>query len=578
MKNLKRKIKKKVSKDYEPINWFIDYKSGFYFEPLIYNSVKKNLAVIGNKCGIDIKCPWELGRLQHLVQLAVFAVYDKNIRNKIIQEFRDEIYDFIISNPIGKTVQWSCAMDVSIRLTNILVSYDLLKQIDTTDILNSYFDIVFEKFVFESAEYVLQHLEYAGKNHPSGNHYLADLVGIVFAGAYLPGSKKVDAWLVFAVQEMINQFQLQFYEEGSNFEGSTSYHRLSSEFVLYTTALVYGILAGKKKDIFKYYDKNQVERLLSFGRQRYNLKREDFFPEWYLNRLFNAGVFTWNIMNNNNRIVQVGDNDNGRLIKLTPSREQEDLDNVLDHRGLVSGIMAIYEGGQRIEVDNEYLLEYSFIRALAKGKRITSPMVYCTRISQFGFYEKATLPFHKRTILFKETDENLDSLLKNINVNYYKDFGIVIFKSDRLYLSMVLCSRKNNFMAHTHNDKLSIELLVDSRYITRDPGTYVYTPEPKLRNRFRSVTAHNTINVKNTEQNLFNGVFDMTKRCRGNVIYIGKNEISAQVQYGEVKHIRHVKILDGTVEVEDYCNREFEVHFKNRFYSSGYGMLCKVDD
>lgn len=572
----RNKIKKRTSTGYEPLNWFIDFKSGFYFEPYIYNSAKRNLAVIENKYAVDIKCPWELGRLQHLVQLAVFAVCNLKKRERIIQEFKDEIYDFILSNPIGKTVQWACAMDSSIRIVNMLVSYDLLKQIDREHILDSDFDLVFEKFIFESAKFVLDHLEYAGEKWPSGNHYLSDIVGIAYAAAYLPNGKETDAWLAFAVQELIKQFQRQFYEEGSNFEGSTSYHRLSSELVLYATALIFGTLLNDKRSVYDTYDRDQIERLLSLGRQRYNLKKENFFPQWYLDRLFRAGMFTQNIMNNNYKVVQAGDNDNGRLIKLTPSIRDENFDNVLDHRGLLSGMAAIYESEQLAEACGEYLLEYSFVKALAKGKKIV-PREYSSEVTQVGYNEKKILPFRKETLLFDDKRSDSDSLLKNIRVNYYKDFGIVIFKSDRLYLSMILCSAKNNFMAHNHNDKLSVELLVDGKYITRDSGTYIYTSETDWRNKFRSVKAHNTAVVKNVEQNLFDGTFGMIKRCRGNVIYLGTNEIVAQVQYGEITHTRHVKIYDNRVKVVDYCNQEFSVCFKKRYYSPEYGVLSRIE-
>ena len=75
---------------YEPINWFVDYKSGFFFEPGSYNSVKKCRTVISDRAAVDIKCPWELGRLYHLVQMAVFAVADQEYRNDIIREFKNE--------------------------------------------------------------------------------------------------------------------------------------------------------------------------------------------------------------------------------------------------------------------------------------------------------------------------------------------------------------------------------------------------------------------------------------------------------------------------------------------------------
>ena len=57
-----KKLRGKCSRNYEPINWLVDYKSGFFFSPRQYHSWKKCQAVIGSVSGVDIKCPWELGR------------------------------------------------------------------------------------------------------------------------------------------------------------------------------------------------------------------------------------------------------------------------------------------------------------------------------------------------------------------------------------------------------------------------------------------------------------------------------------------------------------------------------------
>ncbi len=59
----------------------------------------------------------------------------------------------------------------------------------------------------------------------------------------------------------MEQLQKQFHEEGTNFEGSTSYHRLSTEFILYSTALVYGVLkTDRKKMLFGEYDHRRIKR------------------------------------------------------------------------------------------------------------------------------------------------------------------------------------------------------------------------------------------------------------------------------------------------------------------------------
>ncbi len=62
---------------------------------------------------------------------------------------------------------------------------------------------------------------------------------------------------------------------------------------------------------------------------------------------------------------------------------------------------------------------------------------------------------------------------------------------------------QNGNGGHCHNDKLSLELCIDWEDVIVYPGTYVYTPEPEARNRFRGTVYHNTVVIDGEEQNRF---------------------------------------------------------------------------
>jgi len=55
--------------------------------------------------------------------------------------------------------------------------------------------------------------------------------------------------------------------------------------------------------------------------------------------------------------------------------------------------------------------------------------------------------------------------------------------------------------SHTHNDKLSLVARLGGSELLADSGTYGYTRDPGLRNRFRSTRSHNTVMVDGEEQN-----------------------------------------------------------------------------
>ena len=115
-----KNLNKKLDKNYVHIDWQVDIKSGYrWSESTHYKFIK-----FGNFAGVDVKLPWELARMHHLVHLA--SDYSKNPKlnekNKI--EFQNQVIDFIANNPPCFGVNWVCSMDVSIRISNILLAYD----------------------------------------------------------------------------------------------------------------------------------------------------------------------------------------------------------------------------------------------------------------------------------------------------------------------------------------------------------------------------------------------------------------------------------------------------------------------
>jgi hypothetical protein len=55
--------------------------------------------------------------------------------------------------------------------------------------------------------------------------------------------------------------------------------------------------------------------------------------------------------------------------------------------------------------------------------------------------------------------------------------------------------------AHGHNDALSVEVSACGVSFLADPGTYVYTSDPRARGLFRSTAYHSTVEVDGVEQN-----------------------------------------------------------------------------
>jgi len=291
---------------------------------------------------------------------------------------------------------------------------------------------------------------------------------------------------------LVNEVPLQFGNDGANFEASCTYHRLSAEMVVYATALVLGMPADKQQALQEY-----DHRLLSGppalppaplpfhaipGRGRLTL-----FPPWYFERLERLARFTADITRPDGLVPQFGDNDSGRFLKLRPEAAVDQL----NHAGLVEAVAGIVVGDQPSGPGEPSGWESEIIPLLSKTPRIELPARVKETVSSDGFVELCRYP----------------------------DFGLYIYRMSNVYLA-VRCgpNGQNDNGGHAHNDQLSLELAVDGIPLFVDPGTYLYTPLPQVRNRFRSTAMHNTLAIPGREQNTWlngpSGLFRLTDQSR----------------------------------------------------------------
>jgi hypothetical protein len=304
--------------DYSLLDWQKDIKSGFRWDSRAwYKNIRYGLA-----SGADIKVPWELGRMQHLPQLAVWYRANTPQGERIVHEFCHEIIDFVAMNPPGFGVQWASTMDVAIRVANWLIAYDILKNSGAE--FTAHFVDFFAQSVYAHGRHIVGNLEYSDTE--AGNHYLSDIGGLLFVAAYLARTAETDVWLAFAVQELICESERQFYAEGSNFEGSTSYHRLTTEMVSYATALVLGLPADKM-DALRVYDHTRYRirptlQAPPLPLYRMGNGRESPFPAWYWEKLARMADFIRHTTRPDGLAVQIGDNDSGRFTFVSPQTTQ----------------------------------------------------------------------------------------------------------------------------------------------------------------------------------------------------------------------------------------------------------------
>jgi len=441
---------------------------------------------------------------------------------------------------------------------------------------------------------------------------LANIAGLLFISAYLKRNTEVDIWLAFSVQELINEVKKQFYPDGGNFESSTSYHRLSGEFVAYATALILG-LDEDKKNALANYDHRKWQffpKLKSSKEQEYTLEIHDFFPEWYIERLSKAGLFTAYLRKPTGEIPQIGDNDSGRFFWLSPNGEfltnqqAEDKyfnlkgynallaecslsgndnkywdENTLDHSTFLSALFGLFECKELKLHAIDFPLEQSLVRSLARNKKLEFRGQNGARRQIRNLKTEDMTPQYQYEQIVQPKGKLEKSLRQNLQLRPFFDSGIYIFSSDRIHLTVcVTPAGQNGNGGHTHNDKLSFELNIDGEDYSLDPGTYLYYPLIEKRNLFRSAIAHNLLIPQGMEPNNFRrdsaGLFSMDNDAKLKLLQLDDNSITIRMDYQHVTQIRKFEITDECIKILDYSNCELKQE-KFGYYSNGYGKLLQ---
>lgn len=117
---------------------------------------------------------------------------------------------------------------------------------------------------------------------------------------------------------------------------------------------------------------------------------------------------------------------------------------------------------------------------------------------------------------------------------------------------------------HTHPDALSFDLSFDGEDYILDPGTYVYTSNPSLRNELRATINHNTIALDGLNQTKFSdrNVFVQTNYTTDHIINIvEKNDtkiITGSYAFNNDRlsfnHFRGFEVDGGKVIINDIVN------------------------
>ena len=417
--------------------WHHDFKTGYQWCP------KKFYKEIEIPYGeADIKVPWELSRFQHTAVLG--QAYWLTGDEKYAQEFVHQAEDWIDRNPPKFGVNWACTMDVSIRVANWIMGFYFFK--DSLAFTNEFL-VKLTKSLMAHGRHIMANLE---NNGIANNHYIADLVGLIYLGITFPEFKEACWWRDFGIPELIKEMERQVYDDGMDFEASTCYHRLALELFFFPMVLC---------------------RLNGID-----------LPQTFIDKLKKMFDFALYVLKPNGRMPQIGDNDNGRLHIL----------------------------GKRDILDMKYLLSFAAIYYDDAGYKI----------EEFGFASEALWLFGPEA--YERWNKFSARSVEELGSRAFPKGGIYVMRHKKDYMAISCRPRGAEiFGCHAHDDALSFELCIGGEDAIIDPGTYIYTANPRERCEFRSSVYHNMVTLveqsrkDHLEENasLFGGLNEVNARC-----------------------------------------------------------------
>jgi hypothetical protein len=209
----------------EKINWLRDPLSGLSW-PLAYHAD----ITLARGDGSDARVLWELNRLGQAVTLG--RAYSVTGDERFAAEFFAQCESWQEQNPVASGPNWACAMEVALRAINLLAAFELFRR---SPLLSEERLAKLLKLFYQHAEHIRRNLEFS--YIATSNHYLSDVVGLLWLGLMLPELEGAHAWRETGRRELLRELDKQVLEDGADYESSTGYHRFVLELFFYSFIL-----------------------------------------------------------------------------------------------------------------------------------------------------------------------------------------------------------------------------------------------------------------------------------------------------------------------------------------------------
>lgn len=599
-------VRRLVDPNYRWIDWQRDFKSGFRW----VSETPSAFVRFGNIPGADIKVPWELSKLQHLPQLAIAAANcsERAEADRFLRAFRNQVLDFVATNPPGYGAAWCTAMCASIRIANILVAHDLFLSVGMAT------DAGFERVLYRTTQdhvrYVVDNLD-VWVDRQRNNHFIANVAGLAVAGAFLPESTYSNDVCRLVLTAIESEARHQFNADGSSTEGSTAYHAFASEMMAWSVAFVQTLSSERLDRIINARGRTLSGLARSFLKCNPAPDRSTFLDfgngNWLRDRIIASSAFLADCIDDSGRIVQVGDNDSGRFFKLCPVfeklsageavRRYESLtgygleqacdsywdEDLLDYTSVTATLTAVTQPARITDTDAVEFQVVNSMRACSVPLETSFPPAHDdfqleppdARWDGFN----PTIEFDNGALCISRLQPSAP-----VTCSAYADFGLYVFRSSD-FLLYVRCGGMESLstVGHPHDDQLSVALQVGGTWLIQDPGTFVYTADPAERQFYRSRSAHFVPGWSQWAGDSPADVFDgLTGTRSAQLLYADQNRFVGSLEVEGKVIVRTIHLSGSEIvlrDTEDGIPMDLATAFRNVSNiapSVGYGKRLNV--
>jgi hypothetical protein len=531
--------------DYRPIDWQRDPVSGFRWNG---RHRSRRLAIAPAR-GVDIKAAWQTARLQHLPRLAIAAARagrrgEHPRANRIAAEIRAQALDFLAANPPRHGVQWRSVMEVAIRGANLALALALLAHAGLAPERAALG--VLGAGIAAHRRHVLDNLEWS--ETARGNHYLSDLFGLAFMARVMPPGTGRDALCAFIAAEIDTETLRQFHADGGSFEGSTGYHRLAAEAVLWGLAALAGAWRA---------DSSWARQVPAGGiRPRPGMPRGPLgsahapVSQAALRRLRAATAFAAQLRGDDGAAILIGDDDSGRPLDLDPADGTATPPDPRRREGLLA------LGEALLSPCDPDGMEGPLARLLAAGPLPSGevPAAARTQFGETGLAE-AEAPLRdlpperrrRRSFALPHADETW-------RIAVFPDFGVALARRGGAHVAF-RCFDPGRLgeSGHSHDDNLAVDLVLGP-VVIRDPGSRCYTPFPDLRRQYQAADAHDAPRPAGHAATRPGAtLFHLDHLATGRLLHASEAGFAGDL-VGPGWHVRRIiRLLPTGVTIEDAC-------------------------